>query len=126
MTTNTSGKTKTFSLRLTFEERSRLEEAANGVPLGAYIRTVLFGGDLKKIRRRSMEPVKDHAVLARALAALGQSRLSSNLNQLARAANTGTLPVHPDTEAEIVRACEDISKLRADFLNALGLDGDLR
>ncbi|ATG44551.1 hypothetical protein PhaeoP18_02617 [Phaeobacter piscinae] len=47
MTANISGKTKTFSLHLTFEERSRLEVAANGVPLGAYIRTVLFGGDLK-------------------------------------------------------------------------------
>ncbi len=46
MTANISGKTKTFSLHLTFEERSRLEVAANGVPLGAYIRTVLFGGDL--------------------------------------------------------------------------------
>ena len=121
-------KTKTtapFSLRLTFEERAKLETAANGISLGAYIRTVLFDGDLKKVRRRSTTPVKDHEVLGRALAALGQSRLSSNLNQLAKAVNSGTLPVHPETEAEIVRACTDVSKMRSEFLRALGLDGEL-
>lgn len=115
-----------FSLRLTFEERARLETAANGISLGAYIRAVLFDGDLRKVRRRSIAPVKDHEILGRALAALGQSRLSSNLNQLAKAVNSGTLPVHPETEAEIVRACSDISKLRSDFLCALGLDGEMR
>jgi len=33
-------------------------------------------GDLKKVRRRSTAPVKDHEILGRALAALGKSRLS--------------------------------------------------
>lgn len=125
MTIKNLGKTKPFSLRLTFEERAQLEAAANGISLGAYIRAVLFDGDLKKVRRRSTAPVKDHEALGRALAALGQSRLSSNLNQLAKAVNTGTLPVHPETEAEIVRACDDVSKIRADFLRALGLEGGM-
>jgi len=31
-------KTPPFSLRLTFEERARLEELAGDMPLGAYIR----------------------------------------------------------------------------------------
>lgn len=37
-----------FSLRLTFEERAKLEDAANGVPLGTYIKAVLFGSGLPK------------------------------------------------------------------------------
>ncbi|WP_299829383.1 hypothetical protein [uncultured Roseobacter sp.] len=121
-----SGKKKReapFSLRLTFEERAKLEEAANGVPLGAYIKAVLFDGDLSKVRRRNTNPVADHAALGRVLAALGGSRLSNNLNQLARAVNTGTLPVYPETEAELRNACTDIAAMRAELLRALGSDG---
>lgn len=118
------GKTPTpFSLRLTFEERAKLEAAANGAPLGAYIKAMLFDGDLAKLRRRNMNPVADQQALARVLSALGRSRLSSNLNQLARAANTGTLPVHPETEQELLEACREVMALRADLLRALGLDG---
>ncbi|UWQ73616.1 hypothetical protein [Leisingera sp. M658] len=112
-----------FSLRLTFEERAQLEEAANGVPLGAYIKAVLFSQDLQKVRRRNTNPVADHEVLGRVLAALGQSHLSSNLNQLARAVNTGTLPVHPEIESELREACADIAAMRAALIEALGLNG---
>lgn len=123
---NTIAKGKTpppFSLRLTFEERAKLEEAANGVPLGAYIKARLFDGDLPKVRRRGAKPVQDHEALGRVLSALGRSRLSSNLNQLARAVNTGTLPVLPETEAELRQACKDVQALRAELLRALGMDG---
>ncbi len=112
-----------FSLRLTFEERARLEAAANGVPLGAYIKAVLFDGDLTKVRRRHTNPVADHEALGRVLAALGGSRLSSNLNQLARAVNTGTLPVHPEIEAELREACAGITAMRDELLRALGSRG---
>lgn len=112
-----------FSLRLTFDERARLEKAANGLPLGAYIKAVLFNGDLTKVRRRNTTPVADHAALGRVLASLGGSRLSSNLNQLARAVNTGTLPVHPEIEAELKDACADIAAMRAELLRALGSEG---
>ena len=40
-----------FSLRLSFEERAKLEEAANGLPLGAYVKAKLFESDLPKVRR---------------------------------------------------------------------------
>lgn len=112
-----------FSLRLTFEERAKLEEAANGVALGAYIKAKLFDGDLEKVRRRGTKPVADHVALGRVLSALGQSRLSQNLNQLARAVNTGTLPVHPDTEKEIRDACRAMQVLREELLRALGKTG---
>lgn len=110
-----------FSLRLTFEERAKLEAAANGMPLGAYIKAVLFAQELPKVRRRGSAPVADHEALGRILAALGKSRLSSNLNQLARAVNTGTLPVHPEIEDELREASAEIAKIRAELINALGL-----
>lgn len=111
-----------FSLRLSFEERANLEAAANGVPLGAYIRSVLFEQDLPKVRRRGAHPVADHTELARALALLGGSRLSANMNQLAKAANLGMLPVTPDTEANLAKACADIAEMRDALVTALGLE----
>lgn len=109
-----------FSLRLTAAERARLESEAAGKALGAYIRERLFGGDATPRQRRGSPPVKDHEALGRVLGALGQSRLSSNLNQLAKAVNTGSLPVTPETEAEMKEACREVSALRDELLRALG------
>ena len=109
-----------FSLRLTHEERARLEAEAAGKTLGAYIRERLFGGDVAPRRRRGNSPVKDHEALGRVLGALGQSRLSSNLNQLAKAVNTGSLPVTPETEAGLKEACREVAALRDELLRALG------
>lgn len=114
-----------FSLRLTFEERAQLEEAANGVPLGAYIRAVLFGQDLQKVRRRNTNPIKDHAALAQVLGVLGQSRLAQNVNQMAKAVHAGALPVNPDTEADLDRACDDIRAMRHALIQALGLESEV-
>ena len=90
--------------------------------LGAYIRSVLFDQELPKVRRRGTRPVADHAELARVLAVLGSARLSSNMNQLAKAVNTGSLPVTPDTESELRAACADIAAMRQMLVKALGLD----
>ncbi|SNY59497.1 hypothetical protein SAMN06297129_3775 [Pseudooceanicola antarcticus] len=113
-----------FSLRFTFEERAKLADAANGVPLGTYIKAVLFQKDLKKVRRRGTHPVADHRELARVLSALGSSRLSNNVNQLAKAVHTGSLPVNPDTESELRSACADIAAMRSMLIVALGLESE--
>jgi len=109
-----------FSLRLTAAERARLENDAAGKTLGAYIRERLFGEDAAPRQSRGNHPIKDHEALGRVLGALGQSRLSSNLNQLAKAVNTGSLPVTPETEAELREACREVSALRDELLRALG------
>ena len=109
-----------FSLRLSFEERARLEQDAAGMSLGAYIREMLFGEDVAPRKTRGKFPVKDHEALGRVLGALGSSRLSSNLNQLAKAANTGSLPVTPETEAELREACAAVLVMREELLMALG------
>ncbi len=109
-----------FSLRLSFEEKALLRAAANGVPLGAYIKAKLFDEPLEKVRRRNTNPVKDHEALGRLLGSLGQSRLSQNLNQLARASHTGALPVSPEVEDELHQACADVKAMREELLRALG------
>ncbi len=84
-----------FSLRFTLEERAQLEQDAVGLSLGAYISSSLFDESLPKRRTRSKHPAKNHQELARVLAELGRSRLANNLNQLAKAANSGSLEVTP-------------------------------
>lgn len=109
-----------FSLRLTYEERVRLDAERGDAPLGAHIRKVLFGDDAAPRKRRGNSPIRDKEALGRIMGALGQSRLSSNLNQLAKAVNTGSLPVTPETEADLREACRDIAEIRAALLAALG------
>ena len=108
------------SVRFTFEERARLDAERGNKPLSVHIRERLFGDNAAPRKRRGNSPVKDAEALARVLGALGQSRLSSNLNQLAKAVNTGSLPVTPETEADLKEACRDVSAMRADLLRALG------
>jgi hypothetical protein len=110
-----------FSLRLTFEERAQIEKEAAGVPLGRYIRDKVLDGKARPRRTRGRFPVKDHEALGRVLGLLGGSRLSSNLNQIARAVHTGSLPVTPETEAAIKIACREVRQMRRDLLKALGI-----
>ncbi|MEQ9315776.1 MAG: plasmid mobilization relaxosome protein MobC [Henriciella sp.] len=119
-------KTKTpppFSLRLTREERARLEAQAGSQPLGAYIRSRLLGQNTSK-RRRSRRPRIDETMAARLLGELGKSRISSNLNQLARAANMGTLDLDPETVQELQEACEAVREMRAALIAALGVKSE--
>ncbi len=112
-----------FSLRLTFDERAILEHAAGDSPLGAYIRKRLLNGEeapRKKAKKRKKSPLKDEKALSKLLAELGKSRLANNLNQLARASNTGSLPVTPDTERALRSACSDIHEMRNLLMRALG------
>lgn len=109
-----------FSLRLTEEERAYLSQQAGNRPLGAYIRAKLLSGREQK-RRTSRAPKIDDKRLATVLAELGHSRLSSNLNQLAKSVNMGTLDVSQDVESELQGACRAILEMRDTLLAALGL-----
>ncbi|MCZ8283560.1 MAG: plasmid mobilization relaxosome protein MobC [Aquidulcibacter sp.] len=111
-----------FSLRLTFEERAQLEQEAGDLTLGAYVRSRLFDQSRPAPRRRSKKPVKDHAALAHVLALLGKSHISNNINQLAKAANTGSLPVTLETERALNDAVQDVATMRRLLLAALNLD----
>ncbi len=123
MTDKTKKTDAPFSLRLTFEERARLEKEAAGMSLGAYIRSRLFDTKAPVRRTRGKFPVKDHQELGKLLGELGKSRIANNINQLAKAANSGSLEVSPDTEKAIKLSCKDIRWIRTSLIDALGLDG---
>lgn len=110
-----------FSIRLSESERARLLDEARGAPLGSYIKAKVLSNPLPVRLRRTGLCVEDRKALAQALALLGQSRLSSNLNQLAYAANIGALPLDAQTDAELKAALAGIRELRAVLLTALGL-----
>jgi hypothetical protein len=127
MTPSNPKKPSPFSLRLTFEERARLESEAGNLPLGAYIKLKLLSeGEVHAHRLRPRRPLKDQEALGQLLALLGRARLANNLNQLAHAANTGSLPVTPDTLTAIREACAEVAFMRQELLRALGQRSDLQ
>ncbi len=119
-----STKTKTpppLSLRLTREERARLERDALGRSLSAHIRERLFAEDAAVRKTRGKEPVKDHQALARVLGLLGKSRIANNLNQLACDANCGALAMDDVTARQIEEAYTHVQSMRTELVHALGL-----
>ena len=115
-----------LSLRLTPEERLRLERDSVGQSLAAYIKSRLFEGTVTPVRTRGKFPVKDHAALSAVLGKLGQSRIANNLNQIARAAHLGSLDLTPDLEAELREACAHIAAIRSMLVEALCLEAGPR
>jgi hypothetical protein len=110
-----------FSIRLSADERRRLTDDAGSYPLGAYIRDRLLSDGKPARVRRSGASLEDREAFAQALALLGASRLSSNVNQLARLANSGSLPLSPETFAELSAAVADIREIRRLLIEAVGL-----
>lgn len=107
-----------LSLRLSEEERERLESQAAGMSLSAYIRACIFGGKRKKNGKFAAQ---DHKALARILAYLGQSSLSNNLDTLAQEAGSGSLPLTPETESALRSACREITAIKKMLMAALGI-----
>lgn len=110
-----------FSLRLTFEERAALENAAGNFLLGTCINLKTVDGRPLQLQGQGMRrPVQDPEALAQILALLGRARLANNLNQLARAANSGSLAVTPHTLAATHEACAEVAAMRRALLQTLG------
>lgn len=83
-----------IGFRTTQAEKAKLLELAHGRPLGSFIRTELLGRNASKRKRRA--PKHDEVILCKVLAALGNTRLSSHLGEIAKAAKGGALPVTDD------------------------------
>ena len=113
-----------FSLRLSIEERQRLEQQAVGSSLGEYIRSCIFADDAPVNKTRGRFPVQDEQALSQLLGMLGQSRIPQNINQLAKAANSGSLPVTPDTKKQLYEACRAIAWMRHQLVTALGIKSE--
>jgi hypothetical protein len=106
-----------FSLRLSPDERTRLEAEAEGMQLGTYIKVKLLDG--APVKRAAA--VEDRKGLAQALALLGQSRYASNLNQIAHLAHIGALTFSPEEQEDLAAALKHVAEIRALLVKATGL-----
>ena len=90
-----------LSLRLSDGERQRIEAAAGGMAVSSYIKSVVLAEDAPIYRKRKAAPDSDKQLLAEILARLGQSRTASNLNQIAKHLNQGTLSINEELERDL-------------------------
>lgn len=114
-----------FSIRFTKEERKRLNHDSGKMSLSAYIRLKLFGkaaiARKAQYRRKQRQPRMDHEVISKLLGTLGQSELGPSLIAIALAAQSGSLPVTPELEDKLDKACGDIHKMRITLVASLGI-----
>ncbi|WJY21592.1 plasmid mobilization relaxosome protein MobC [Fontisubflavum oceani] len=109
-----------FSLRLSADERQQLETQAGSMPLGSYIKSVVFASEAPTYRKRKKPPVAEQQLLAEVLVRIGQSRTANNLNQIAKHLNQGTLVVDEELERDLAEALLDVAWMRAKLMQALG------
>lgn len=122
MIRRTESRPSPLSIRITREERVLLERLAGNVPLGAFIKYRIFADSARPTKRgRGRTPARDQRLLAQLLGGLGASRIAGNLNQLARAASSGSLVCDERTRALIAAAQSDLSAMRDMLTRALGL-----
>ena len=109
-----------FSIRLSEEERNELKTLAAGLPLGKFIKEAIFNKGQRPAARRKPSIV-DQKLFAQLLGVIGQSRIASNINQLAKAANSGSLPVNKEVIEGLNDAVKAIKWMRDTLIKALGL-----
>lgn len=102
-----------LTIRLTKEERAAIDEAAEaaGLAAGSYARRQLIGAGAPRAVKRARS---DRAELVRLLAQFG--RVGSNLNQIARKANSGE---DVNTSA-LAAALGNLDTMRDAVMQALG------
>ncbi len=109
-----------FSLRLSTQEREDITKLADGQPLGRFIRDAILKHGKRPVPKRTPH-IHEIKLLAELLGALGQSRIASNINQLAKAANSGSLPVTEDVAQGLKDALSAIQWMRTCLIKGMGL-----
>ena len=110
-----------FSIRFTFEESAQLDKLSAGVPLGKFIKDCLFKLAMCPDAPARL-PIQDKKLIAKLLGLFGKSRIASNLNQLVKAANSGSLPINDEVQKAILEAAHAVLWMRDTLIQALGLN----
>ena len=84
-----TNKTKHIPFRISEDDYARLLAAAGDMSVSAYIRARLFDEDIKAARKNNKIPQVEQKILVGLLSEFGKSRLSQNINQIAKAVNCG-------------------------------------
>ncbi|TPW33111.1 MobC family plasmid mobilization relaxosome protein [Martelella alba] len=109
------------TVRFSPDDYERLQELADGMALGVYIRAMALQEELPRRKPRSAASVADKAAIAQLLGLLGQSRIANNLNQLAYHANIGSLTIDDKALGRIDEAYAHVLLIRATLMRALGM-----
>lgn len=114
-----------ISIRVTEEEKARLQEMAGAMAVSGFIRQTLLGDDVAKRPRRYIKkqrkPDIDHTEIARLLGMFGQSELGRSMLALSLAEQTGDLDVTPEVSYKLEQACDDIHEIKVALIMALGI-----
>ncbi len=115
--------TRPTSMRFTQNERTLIDEMTQqlGISLTELVRLRLFSKDFEKSVEMLTMKKAQRQELAQILAALGQSRIANNLNQIAYACNMGTLIISPDIIAQLNEAYDTIMWIRKTLILHLGV-----
>lgn len=106
-----------ITIRLSETEFDRLKEESDraGLSLSSYVRLALLQA---KPARRARRPPFEKALLSRILGELG--KIGSNINQIARGLNSGTLRMGLTFEDDVQRALGGLIEMRSAVLRGLG------
>ncbi|WP_321337378.1 hypothetical protein [uncultured Cohaesibacter sp.] len=106
-----------LTIRLTDEQWEDLEQLSQGISYGAYAKECMFN----KKRSSKRSAVQDYEMLARVLAALGQTELFGKLDHLIALSEKGELDLSPDAEFQLGLACACVIEMRDNLIEALGI-----
>jgi len=109
-----------LTLRLTVEERARLEELAAGMTLSTYVRACVFAEEERLRATRPADAIAEKKAFAEVMGLLGHSRIASNLNQLAHHANLGLMIEDDRAKDQIAEANQHLLAIRTALMTALG------
>jgi len=112
-----------LSVRLSTEQRERLERDAVGMSLNAYVLSKLFD-DQPKPKRKHRKPTKRDKAIASALRRLAHSGMAAFLASQIVAQEEGRLGLSSDEEAELREAYTECYRIRCDLIEALGLQAE--
>jgi hypothetical protein len=113
------------SIRVTAEEKAKLQQMAGTLAVSAYIRQRLFGDMAaarpKQYQEKPRQPKIDHVEIARLLGMFGQSELARSMLALSLAVQAGELEASPEVQHQIGRACDDIHEIKTALIVALNI-----
>ena len=112
-----------LSIRLTYAERADLEARAGDLPISTYAKSLLFAVAAKPARLSPRNPPLDHQILGQLLGALGRAEITPHLSELVDAVRSGSLPLDDVTADQIESCSSDISWIRDQLMEALGVGG---
>ena len=105
-----------FSLRLSAEERERIERLAKDMPLGAYIKACALNPKIATEIHAAPKQSR-RAALGMIIARLGS--IAQTLKLIRAALECGALDFEPETEGALRTACADLAKIKAMVMGAL-------